>query len=42
MAENIIYIDSPQDPQLVRYQREFERKAHMRDGYFVAESQFLV
>ncbi|MEW4455985.1 RNA methyltransferase [Bremerella sp. JC817] len=42
MAENIIYIDSPQDPQLVRYHREFERKAHMRDGYFIAESQFLV
>lgn len=42
MSENIIPIDSPQDPRLVRYQREFERKSHMRDGYFVAESQFLV
>ncbi|PQO37996.1 TrmH family RNA methyltransferase [Blastopirellula marina] len=42
MSENIISIDSPADPQLLRYQREFERKSHMRDGYFVAESQFLV
>lgn len=42
MQPNIIHITSPQDPQLVRYQREFERNAHMRDGYFVAESQFLV
>lgn len=42
MTPNIIHISSPDDPQLVRYQREFERKSHMRDGYFVAESQFLV
>lgn len=42
MADNVIHVDSPQDPQLIRYQREFERKRHMRDGYFVAESQFLV
>ncbi|QDU76307.1 23S rRNA (guanosine-2'-O-)-methyltransferase RlmB [Bremerella volcania] len=42
MTPNILHINSPQDPQLVRYQREFERKSHMRDGCFVAESQFLV
>lgn len=42
MSENIIQIDSPADPRLLRYQREFERKSHTRDGYFVAESQFLV
>ncbi|RCS54439.1 RNA methyltransferase [Bremerella cremea] len=42
MSENIIQIESPEDPQLLRYKREFERKSHTRDGYFVAESQFLV
>jgi len=42
MTSSIVRISSPQDPRLVRYQREFERKSHMRDGYFVAESQFLV
>lgn len=42
MTPDIIHISSPQDPQLVRYRREFERKSHMRDGCFVAESQFLV
>ncbi len=42
MSENIVHVTSPEDPRLVRYQREYERKVHMRDGYFVAESQFLV
>ncbi|MEW4561580.1 RNA methyltransferase [Bremerella sp. JC770] len=42
MKPEVIPIDSPSDPRLVRYHRQFERKAHMRDGYFVAESQFLV
>lgn len=42
MSENVIHIDSPSDPQLVRYRREFERKSHSQDGHFVAESQFLV
>ncbi len=42
MSSHIIPIDSPDDPQLVRYQREYKRKSQMRDGYFVAESQFLV
>ena len=42
MNEHIIPVDSPADPRLIRYRREFERKRHTRDGYFVAESQFLV
>lgn len=42
MPPNVIHIRSPQDPQLVRYQREYKRKSDMRDGCFVAESQFLV
>ncbi|MBA2117700.1 TrmH family RNA methyltransferase [Bremerella alba] len=42
MSPSIIHLSSPHDPQLARYQRAYERKSHMSDGYFVAESQFLV
>ncbi|PQO42375.1 TrmH family RNA methyltransferase [Blastopirellula marina] len=42
MSEHIIYVDSAADPRLIRYRREFERKRHTHEGYFVAESQFLV
>lgn len=38
----IVPVASADDPRLARYQREFERKRHMLDGSFVAESQFLV
>jgi len=41
-ACEIVSIDSASDPCLERYLEEYRRKRNRQDGYFIAESQFLV